>query len=339
MENKKTSLSEISELKVSGLKVSELKSLAKQFGLNRFSKLRKQKLIQIVEERKRELIRESDRKRNSSSFFDESVPEIKIPILKPTPVLSGNKVATLRSLARKMTKSIDRKVKKFADWVISFVPDPIRRTANEKVNKLRSDVKRIFKQSEDFNPRQKETALKGYLKTYRIDGIEGHDVKTFIANSELKKPIKLKFILTCKFFKENPATGKVDENSGYFHSFVETITEASDLSELFNVMTSRLIELSQQFQNQGSGWQFSKVEALDILADPFQPLSGSTYSIADKNAIINVKNLNDNYCFKWAVTSAIYTAKNHPERVNKKMRDKKRSLIGVELNSQFLLSR
>ena len=64
-------------------------------------------------------------------------------------------------------------------------------------------------------------------------------------------------------------------------------------------MTSRLIELSQQFQNQGSGWQFSKVEALDILTDPFQPLSGSTYiplskSIADRNAIINVNNSNDN---------------------------------------------
>ena len=55
MENKKTSLSEIS-----GLKVSELKSLAKQFGLNRYSKLRKQELIKIVEERKIELIRESD---------------------------------------------------------------------------------------------------------------------------------------------------------------------------------------------------------------------------------------------------------------------------------------
>ena len=48
MENKKTSLSEISELKVSGLKVPELKSLAKQFGLNRYNKLRKQELIQIV---------------------------------------------------------------------------------------------------------------------------------------------------------------------------------------------------------------------------------------------------------------------------------------------------
>ena len=30
--------------------------------------------------------------------------------------------------------------------------------------------------------------------------------------------------------------------------------------------------------------------------------------------------MNDNECFKWAVTSAIYTAKNHPERLNKNMR-------------------
>ena len=90
-------------------------------------------------------------------------------------------------------------------------------------------------------------------------------------------------------------------------------------------MTSRLIELSQQLQNQGSGWQFSKVETLDINIDPFETLSGSSYiplpkSIADKNAVINVKNSDDNECFKWAVISAIYTAKNHPERLNKKMR-------------------
>ena len=91
-------------------------------------------------------------------------------------------------------------------------------------------------------------------------------------------------------------------------------------------MTSRLIELSQQFQNQGSGWQFSKVETLDINIDPFEPFYGSSYiplpkKITDKKAIINVKNESNNYCFKWAVTSAIYTAKNNPERLNKNMRD------------------
>ena len=84
------------------------------------------------------------------------------------------------------------------------------------------------------------------------------------------------------------------------------------MSELFNVITGRLSELSQQFQNQGSGWHLSKVETLDIDIDPFEPLDGSSYiplpkKIADKKAIINVKNESDNYCFKWAVTSAIYS--------------------------------
>ena len=97
------------------------------------------------------------------------------------------------------------------------------------------------------------------------------------------------------------------------------------MSKIFDVLTNRLIELSQQFQNRGSGWHFRKVETLDINIDPFEPIYGSSYiplpkKIADKNAIINVKNLNDNECFKWAVTSAIYTAKNHPERLNKNMR-------------------
>ena len=34
-----------------------------------------------------------------------------------------------------------------------------------------------------------------------------------------------------------------------------------------------------------------------------------------------LKILDDNECFKWTATSAIYTVKNNPERLNKNMRD------------------
>ena len=321
-------------------KVKELKLIAKQYGLHRYSKLRKAELIHLIKEHERKQ-EELTRKVNSSIILDEAVPEINIPILKPVPARKS--IPSLSSLAGRVSKQVKGKINKFSDWLISFVPETIRTTVNEKADKLKNDIKLQFNQAEKFEPnqkfepKQKETALKGYLKTFRIDGVDGVDPKTFIRNSKTKilnlikqqkKPInlKLKFILTCKFFKENPATGKIDENSGYFHSFVETITGESDLSELFNVMTSRLIELSQQFQNQGSGWQFRKVESLDINIDPFESIYGSSYiplpkKIADKKAIINVKNLNDNECFKWAVTSAIYTAKNIPERLNKNMRD------------------
>ena len=239
-------------IKMENKKVKELRLIAKQYGLHRYSKLRKAELINVIKEheRKQESPRKAEeeftRKVNSSNILDEAVPEINIPFLKPVPARKS--VPSLSSLAGRVSKQVKGKINKFSDWLISFVSETIRTTVNEKADKLKNDIKLLFNQAEKFEPKQKETALKGYLKTFRIDGV---DPKTFIRNSKTKilnlikqqkKPIKLKFILTCKFFKENPATGKVDENSGYFHSFVETITEASDLSELFNIMTSRLID-------------------------------------------------------------------------------------------------
>ena len=169
-----------------------------------------------------------------------------------------------------------------------------------------------------FNEQQK--ALDGYLKTFRIDGKKGYGPKTFINKikpkvmeliNKQKKPIKIKFIFTCKFTKENLNTKLIEENSGYFHSTVEIITESTDFTELYNTMTNYLLGKVEKFQNQGSGWVFSQVEYFDINIDPFEPISGSSYielppKLAKKKAIINVKNENDQECFKWAVTSAVF---------------------------------
>ena len=254
-------------------KVKDLKLIAKQFSLHGYSKLRKAELIHVINEHVRK--QESTRKVNSSSILDEAVPEINNLILKSMPARKS--VSSLSSLGGRVSKQDKGKINKLFDWMISFVPETIRTTVNEKVDRLKNNSKQLYNQAEKFEPKQKETALKGYLKTFGINGVDGVDPKTFIRNSKTKirnlikqqrKPIKIKFVLTCGFFKENPATGQIDQNNGYFHSFVETIAEASDMSEVFNVMTSLLIELSHQFQNQGSGCQFSKVEALDIKIDP-----------------------------------------------------------------------
>ena len=51
-------------------------------------------------------------------------------------------------------------------------------------------------------------AIKGYLKSYRINGVSGYDPKKFINSikpkvldfiKQQKKPIKLKFLFTCTF--------------------------------------------------------------------------------------------------------------------------------------------
>ena len=238
------------------------------------------------------------------NIMDEPVPEIKVPILKPMQFTAKDKVASLKSLADKVAKPIIKNINKFADWLYSYVPEPVRNITNEKVNKIKDKVKQVFKRQEtEFKIEEKEKALKRYLKSYRINVVSGYDPKKFISCikpkvfdfiKQQKKPIKLKFIFTCTFKKENPATGQIDISTGYLHSSVETITESSDLSDILNTMTGIILEKVQQFQNNDSGWVFENIESFDINIDPFEPLSGSSYicrpkKLEDKKAVINVK--------------------------------------------------
>ena len=195
--------------KMENKKVKDLKLIAKQFSLHGYSKLRKAELIHVINEHERK--QELTRKVNSSSILDEAVPAINIPILKPMPARKS--IPSLSSLAGRVSKQDKGKINKFFNWLISFVPETIRTTVNEKVDKLKNDIKQLYNQAKKFEPKQKETALKGYLKTFGINGVDGVDLKTFIRNSKTKirnlikqqkKPIKLKFVLTCEFFKKNP---------------------------------------------------------------------------------------------------------------------------------------
>ena len=317
--------------------VRTLKITAKDLGLKGYSKLNKSELLKLLKPYEEQIKRlAEDKKPKRVNIMDEPVPEIKVPILKLIQFIAKGNVKSLKSLADRAAKPIIKNINKFADWLYSYVPEPVRNITNEKVNKLKNKINQIFKRLEtEFKIEEKEMALKGYLKSYRINGVSGYDPKKFIISikpkvldftKQQKKPIKLNFIFTCTFQKENPATSQIDTSTGYFHFLVEMITESSDLSDILNTMTGIILEKVQQFQNEGSGWVFENVESFDINIDPFEPLSGSSYislpkNLEDKKALIIVRNENDHECFKWAITSAIYQREKHPERLNKKMRN------------------
>ena len=217
--------------------------------------------------------------------------------------------------------------------MMAYVPKPKRRRVRRRIGKLKRDIKNIYQRYDRLKLYQREAPIKGFLKTHRIDGEKGYDQLTFTQYirlkvikffSEKKKPFQVKFIFSCKFQK-----GITDEEKeytyGYFHSDIEKIMEDTDLGRIYNIMITMCLEKISQFQNKGSGWQFDSVVSFDINVDPFNPLRGSSYfplpaKLAAKKAIINVKNIKDNECFKWAVTSAVYQRKVHPERLNGEMR-------------------
>ena len=260
----------------------------------------------------------------SKNIMDEPIEEINVPVMKPTRYTPR----------RKQYINIKRYFDRFADEMMSYVPKRKRRRVNRRIEKLKRDVKNIYQRYERLKLYQREAPLRGFLKTYRIDGEKGYDQRTFTQYirprvvkflSEKKKPFKMKLIFTCRFRKGE------DYNYGYFHTKVKRIMGDDDLGDIYNVMIAECLEKISKFQNKGSGWQFEEVVSFDINVDPYRPLRGSSYlplpkKLAAKRAIINVKNERDNDCFKWAVTSAVFPRKKDPQRLNSEMRENSKRL-------------
>ena len=233
---------------------------------------------------------------HASSIMDAPIEEINVPIMKPTPYKA--KVYSLRRRAREYVGTLGEKEKavvkkainRFADWMLS-------------------------------RPTETEAPLRGFLRTYRIEGMKGQDQDTFTnfirprvldLFQRRQRPSQVKFIFTCKFQK-----GEV-ESYGYFHTHVERIMEDTDLDELYERMIKECLEKIEVYQKEASGWHFTSVVSFDINVDPFRPMGGNSYfplpnKLEVKKAIINAQN-EDDECFKWAVTSAVFPRKKNGHR-------------------------
>ena len=263
----------------------------------------------------------------TKSILDEPIEEINVPVMQPT-----RKIKMSVAPKRKPAIYVRRSFNKFADWITSYVPEPIKRNVNERVEKLKLEIEKFYSRYDRLTLYEREEPMKGFLKTHRIDGRKGYDQTTFTQYirprvikflSEKRRPFQVKFIFTCRFRKG--VSGKMEYNYGYFHTNIERIMEDTDLGKIYNIMIAMCLEKISQFQNKGSGWQFEEVGSFDINVDPFNPLGGSSYfplpsKLAAKKAVINVKNVKDNECFKWAVTSAVYPREKDPQRLNGEMR-------------------
>ena len=198
---------------------------------------------------------------------------------------------------------------------------------DEKISKIKEKNRKRTKVTETA------TALSGFARQFRIQKEGNYDEMEFM---QIVKPDVLRLmrknrqtgvrlILNCEMTRIDLTNGNVLTAYPYFHSQTIENIEGTNESEIFDSMIETIEERFQNFNNQGSNWVLERVISLDVQITQFIPLRGRSYIslpkvIANKKAIINMKN-DDNQCFKWCITRALFPVDNNAERIDKNLRE------------------
>ena len=240
-----------------------------------------------------------------------------------------------RQLASNITDSVRRRVTDFGNWLTGYVgPDQTSQVLREVAKHVREN----YPPQQTFEVRESESALSEFARVYTVNGREGIDVRPFLRGvrenitSVLRnnRRTKVKLILICNMGKPS-ILGETIIRPSNFSSDIEVNLDGTNEDDLYVTMTERAIEnMAAQQQVEGSGWRFHSIIRLELHVVSYNPLRGETWialpkELANKNAITNPKN-KDNKCFLWSVLRALNPSKDHPERIDKKLKEKENTL-------------
>ena len=249
---------------------------------------------------------------------------------------------SLRRAVKKHARNPREAVADFKDYIKNLNRDYITpsrlkklsKQLNKKINKAVEEEKRLF------TPVKEKSAFKGFTSQYVIKGSPDYDTTTFLTIAKpwvinimtTNRNIKVRLYLNCVMKRTDPDGFTVIKKFAFHSVGQKVITENTDLNEIFKEMMDEIEEEVQKVEHaEGSGWVFVEVENLTLHTDIWDPLKGSSYidlprELKNKNAIINMKNEDNNKCFLWCVLRALNPKDNHPERIDKDLKSKEHTL-------------
>ena len=248
----------------------------------------------------------------------------------------------LRRVVKKKARNAREAVADFKEYIKNLnkdylTPSRLKKLSNQlkkKINKAEEEEKRLF------TPVKEKSALKNYAVQYVIKGEPLYGPTEFL---QIAKPyvinimtsnrnIKTKLYLNC-YMSRTDSDGFTTIKKFAFHSVGQKIiTEATDVNEIYGEMLDEIEEEIQKVeQAEGSGWVFLEVENLTLHTDIWDPIKASSYidlpkELKNKNAIINMKNKDNDKCFLWCVLRALNPKDTHPERIDKDLKSKENTL-------------
>ncbi|XP_074036831.1 uncharacterized protein [Leptinotarsa decemlineata] len=165
------------------------------------------------------------------------------------------------------------------------------------------------------------TAFKCRIVSYRVDSQNRHiDYPTFFNELKQKvfklleevlvihKSVKVNMEVFGRYYLQTKENLEVKS----FNSPNQVVDQSMDLNVIYNIFIDALTAQAMEFQHRDSGWTIEEILFMEVNVNKYSPLGGSSYIklpkfIELKKSVVNVIN-QDQYCFAWAVTSALYPA-------------------------------
>ena len=168
-------------------------------------------------------------------------------------------------------------------------------------------------------------SLKAHQEYYQKNffGEKASKIIDFLRNH---RNIKVRMLLVClmqrKIIVRSKGQTKIiyEPDNAYFQSRTYVNLEKTDVKVFLKKMIKEILATLDNYQQNGSGWYFEKMNVLEIHIVDYKPMKGGSYIplpefIKKKNAIINIENKDDK-CFLWCVLRYLHPVHNHGERLS-----------------------
>ena len=374
------------EKEIRDMNVKELKALAKERGIKRYYWLRKAQLLEsletetppteapeneimeapeneimeapeteIMEAPENEIMEAPENEimeAPETEIMEAPVPEIKKPVLLPTKMENISTVSSLVGLAKKQADLVQKAINKFADWLINYIPAPIRRTVNTRVEKLKKQIKEILENKKKL-PRQEvnttgesstaqevftnKTEIKlvengGRVKVYKTTGNLNFDLTDKIMEKItpiIETRTKVIHAFSCVIYR---GQGEIIEYSKTFKAPPGTFSSLADIKEYIRQCEQKRLDLEDAetwskaylpatatYASKGvyeGRVRFTSVSTKIILSN--EPLLGCgplPKWLADKKCVYAIDKIDDNLCL-WrclVIHQRIMKGKKRPE--------------------------
>jgi len=177
------------------------------------------------------------------SLLDDNIPEMSQQTLKPTQYVPPPK-----------KEGVTQKLGRWGDWLLRYVPEPVKRPINNAFNAFKKKVMSLFPKQLKFEE-SKRSALKGFAEEHTIKATnQTFDPKAFLmvvkqkALEKFQSQTKVRLVLKARMEKVSPTDGSSIVEVRNFQSKTAIVLESTNLDELWTEIVEQIWKTFQFFK-------------------------------------------------------------------------------------------